>query len=150
MILIAHRGNVDGPNPDRENHPDYIREAIKAGYDVEIDVWYVDGKLFLGHDNPLYDFPVDVFHSDKIWVHAKNGEAFYKLSNYTNIHTFYHTDEDWVLTTKKYIWTYPGKQLLGRNCICVLPELGFEGALEFCAGICSDYISNWREKHWPL
>ena len=25
MKLISHRGNLHGPNPDRENHPDYIK-----------------------------------------------------------------------------------------------------------------------------
>ena len=42
MKLIAHRGNVNGPNPDKENHTDYINEAIILGYDVEIDVWFVN------------------------------------------------------------------------------------------------------------
>jgi hypothetical protein len=57
MILISHRGNLNGPNPERENHPDYIWEALRAGYEVEIDVWWVEGKFKLGHDEPQYDFP---------------------------------------------------------------------------------------------
>ena len=36
MILISHRGNISGPNPERENHPEYIFEALQAGYDVDI------------------------------------------------------------------------------------------------------------------
>ena len=36
MILIAHRGNLKGPNPDKENKPDYLEFAINKGYDVEI------------------------------------------------------------------------------------------------------------------
>jgi len=28
MKLIAHRGNINGPNPEKENHPDYINTAI--------------------------------------------------------------------------------------------------------------------------
>ena len=49
MIYIAHRGNIRGPNPERENSPDYIDEAIQSGYYVEVDVrmdaipvWIVD------------------------------------------------------------------------------------------------------------
>ena len=57
MKLISHRGNLNGPNKERENHPDYIWEALQAGYEVEIDVWWVDGKFKLGHDEPQYDFP---------------------------------------------------------------------------------------------
>ena len=37
MIRIAHRGNFAGINRDRENSPDYIEEAIAAGYNVEVD-----------------------------------------------------------------------------------------------------------------
>ena len=54
MILISHRGNIDGVKPTKENSPEYILEAISLGYDVEIDVWKVDGKWFLGHDEPEY------------------------------------------------------------------------------------------------
>lgn len=55
MILISHRGNIDGKKPHLENQPDYIDEAIALGYDVEIDVWLIDGVLFLGHDAPQYE-----------------------------------------------------------------------------------------------
>ncbi len=37
MIWIAHRGNLEGPNKERENEPSYLKEAIEAGYDVEVD-----------------------------------------------------------------------------------------------------------------
>ncbi len=50
MILISHRGNIDGVNIERENTISYIQEAINLGYDVEIDVWYKDDNLYLGHD----------------------------------------------------------------------------------------------------
>ena len=37
MILIAHRGNVNGPNPELENTLEYINSAIDAGYECEIE-----------------------------------------------------------------------------------------------------------------
>ena len=40
MILISHRGNLKGINPQRENEPLYIVEALEKGFDVEIDVWW--------------------------------------------------------------------------------------------------------------
>ena len=40
MIFISHRGNLEGPNPERENNPDYISEALERVYSVEVDVWY--------------------------------------------------------------------------------------------------------------
>jgi len=57
MIYIAHRGNTQGPNPDKENHPDYLRDAVRKGYDVELDVWLINGKYILGHDAPQYEVP---------------------------------------------------------------------------------------------
>lgn len=49
MILISHRGNLMGKT-SYENEPDYIMNAIKEGFDVEIDVWYQNNTLYLGHD----------------------------------------------------------------------------------------------------
>jgi len=72
-------------------------------------------------------------------LHAKNGEAFDQLLKNEHINTFWHTTEDWILTSKGYVWTYPNK-FLYENSICVLPELGYNGDLKKCHGICSDYI----------
>ena len=58
MKLIAHRGNITGRNPDEENSPDYISQAIQKGYDVEVDVWLMDG-IYLGHDKPQYETSID-------------------------------------------------------------------------------------------
>jgi len=144
MKLIAHRGNINGPNPEKENHPDYINKAIESGYDVEIDVWLINNKWYLGHNNPEYEIKYNFLFNSRFWLHAKNGEVFDKLlkdKNY-NFNVFWHTTEDWVLTSKKYIWTYPNKKLF-VNSICVLPELGYKDDLKLCYGICSDYV----EKH---
>ena len=52
MILISNRGNVDGVNLEKENTQSYIQQAIDLGYDVEIDVRYINNKFWLGHDSP--------------------------------------------------------------------------------------------------
>ena len=62
MILISHRGNLDGPKPEKENNPKYIWEALNEGYQVEIDVWY-DKGWWLGHDRPKYKAKInDLLH----------------------------------------------------------------------------------------
>jgi hypothetical protein len=144
MKLIAHRGNINGPNPKKENNTDYINKAIESCYDVEIDVCLINNKWYLGHNNPEYEIKYNFLFNSRFWLHAKNGEVFDKLlkdKNY-NFNVFWHTTEDWVLTSKKYIWTYPNKKLF-VNSICVLPELGYKDDLKLCYGICSDYV----EKH---
>ena len=55
MKLISHRGNLIGADPGKENRPSYIKSALKLGYDVEIDVWNLNGTWFLGHDDPSYE-----------------------------------------------------------------------------------------------
>lgn len=143
MKLIAHRGNLEGPNLDKENHPDYINFALKAKYDVEIDVWSIDGGWYLGHDGPLFKVKYDYLTSDRMWLHAKNIDALYHLLSDRTCNVFYHTDEDWVLTSKKYIWTYPNN-LLYPNSICVLPERGYNGEIKDCFGICTDYVLRYK------
>ena len=144
MKLISHRGNIDGKNPKEENNVLYIQKALKLGYDVEIDVWNINKEWYLGHDEPQYKIKYDFLTLDGLWLHAKNGDALYHLLQDRCCNVFYHTDEDWVLTSKKYIWTYPN-QLLYPNSICVLPELGYNGDLKNCKGICSDFISKYEK-----
>lgn len=145
MKLIAHRGNINGPNPEKENHPDYINAAVKSGYDVEVDVWLINNKWYLGHDNPEHEIKYHFLFDSRFWLHAKNGEAFDKLLKDKNYYfnVFWHTTEDWILTSKGYIWTYPNK-FLYENSICVIPELGYNGNIKKCYGICTDFIKNYK------
>ena len=145
MKLIAHRGNLHGPNPDKENHPDYIKLAETSGYDVEIDVWCVDNKWYLGHDTPTYEIKYDYLTNRKFWLHAKNGDAFHILLIDYTANVFWHTTEDWVLTSKQYIWTYPGKQLYPES-VCVLPERGWMGDLKKCHAVCTDFVKEFPEQ----
>ena len=54
MIYISHRGNVDSPNKNIENNPEYIKTALYMGFDVEVDVWLIGSDFYLGHDQPQY------------------------------------------------------------------------------------------------
>lgn len=143
MKLIAHRGNMNGPSA-LENHPDHIREALQAGFDVEIDVWVVDGEIFYGHDEPQYKG--SLLELDKrCWLHCKNIDAlrFFGGIELNETNSFWHENDDYTLTNKKYIWTNIGKELTKRS-IMVMPEVDditLQNTVDVeCAGICSDYI----------
>ena len=146
MKLISHRGNLEGPNPERENHPDYIYEALQAGYDVEIDVWWVDGKFKLGHDEPQYDFPFDLLTNfyPKLWIHCKNMDALSYLngldSNGSKLNYFSHENDLGVLTSRGYIWSTH----LYKRGILVMPEVFNKEPNENTIGVCSDYIKNYK------
>lgn len=148
MILIAHRGLLDGPNKNVENHPEQIEKALDAGFECELDLWLVYDKIMLGHDEPQYNISRDFLDKSGLWIHAKNIEALVWLTT-TDLNYFWHQDDDYIITSHKHIWTYPGKPLTARS-ICVLPEIndpGFEKLPKHCYGICSDYVSKLR-KHF--
>ena len=142
MILISHRGNITGPNPERENSIEYITEALDKGYSVEIDIWLVDGNIYLGHDEPEYETTLDFLKNERLWCHCKNIDALWFLLKNV-IHCFFHQEDDVTLTSKGYMWVYPGKKLV-RDSVCVMPELGYVGNLKTCYGICSDYIGDYN------
>ena len=141
MILISHRGNLKGKVSGYENDPGYIDEALNKGYEVEIDVWYKDEEWYLGHDEPQYGINLEYLKHDKFWCHAKNIEALNKMLE-RDIHCFWHQEDDVTLTSKGYMWTYPGKELTHKS-IAVLPEINNDIPKK-CLGICSDYIVNYK------
>lgn len=142
MIFISHRGNLYGPNKKLENSINYIMNALKKNFHVEIDVWFKKGKFYLGHDNPKFFISKKFLQNKKLWCHAKNLEALEALKK-INARFFWHQNDDAVLTSDGYFWTYPGKKTF-KNSISVLPEI--KKIKKFrCAGICSDYISDYKK-----
>jgi hypothetical protein len=142
MILIAHRGLADGPDQTFENHPKKIANSLKEGFHCEIDVRYIDGKWFLGHDGPQYEVPYEFLEQPGLWIHAKNLDALYVLGASSTINYFWHQEDDYTLTSQTNIWTYPGLPLT-KNSIQVQPEITdpeFK-SLDFnCLGICSKWV----------
>ena len=138
MILISHRGNLNGLSV-RENEPEYIHESLVHDFDVEIDVWYIEDEFWLGHDIPQYKIEENFLENPRLWCHAKSIDTLYKMTSNSLIHCFWHQEDDVTLTSRGYLWTYPGKQLTKKS-ICVLPEKRFEAEM---AGVCSDYIKEW-------
>lgn len=149
-ILISHRGNIDGRNPEMENHPDYIKKALDLDYNVEVDIWYIDNKFYLGHDEPKYEINEEFLKNTNLWFHCKNLNAVEQIiilsicykSGHSKV--FWHqTDDITLVFPYHYIWTYPNKQLI-RDSIAVLPELYPDWDISNAIGICSDYISKYK------
>jgi hypothetical protein len=144
MILISHRGNIEGKNVDKENHPDYIDQALSLGYQVEIDVWLINNELFLGHDEPQYSINQEWLYDriSKLWVHCKNIQAVEWFNSTRRFNYFWHENDTVTLTSKNDIWAYPGKQPI-KNSIAIMPEI-YDEDVSQCLGICSDYIKNYK------
>ena len=141
MYLISHRGNLNGIQKDKENEPKYIISAIDKGFDVEVDVRFENNKFFLGHDYNQFEINKEFLLNKKIWCHAKTNEALLALDE-IKAHFFWHQEDDYTITSKGYIWTYPGKKLLSKS-ICVLPEKANYKEIN-CIGICSDFIEKFK------
>ena len=147
MKIIAHRANLNGPISNKENQKSSIKDCIDLGYDVEIDIRLMNGKLYLGHDKPEVLITKEELRiiKNKVWIHCKNLKAF---SFFTKIHEdfnyFWHEEDSYTLTSKGFIWTYPGKEL-SPECICVMPEINCsinnikDLKNKFISGICTDY-----------
>lgn len=147
MKLISHRGNLNGRMESWENEPTYIDLAISKGYDVEVDVWYKDNILWLGHDEPQYGVDFKWFRDriSKLWVHCKNIDAIeFFMANFETfpLNFFWHENDTLTLTSLNYIWAFPNKQPI-KNSIAVMPEL-FNDDVSSAIGICSDVIENYK------
>ena len=158
MIYISHRGNLNGPKPELENHPTYIEEAIALGFDVEVDLWVNEHGTFLGHDGPQYSVPRQwlIDRKDQIWIHCKNSDGL-DFAMRHELHCFFHNTDDYTITSKGYVWAFPGKKQSSQKCIKVLPEISWwemdsDWKIQY-SGVCSDFVAELnkpRPKYEPL
>lgn len=150
MIIIAHRGNLVGSEPDYENSPEMIDRCISGyGFHVEVDLWVTeDGKLFLGHDNPQYEVTLSWLHlrSRFLWIHCKNINALsYMQGNpySSDFCYFWHQEDDYTLTSNGWVWAYPNKPInVPCKAVCVMPEWDNQDSFLFDA-VCTDYPTNY-------
>lgn len=147
MILIAHRGNINGSNPNFENDPRYLQEALAGGFHVEVDVWSLNGMFMLGHDAPQYVVNSDFLRDSRVWCHAKNELAMDDLWS-LGAHYFWHENDERTLTSQGWVWTHPRAKLTRLMSVQVDAELKLpERINEYASAVCSDYVSLlWVDK----
>ena len=141
MIVIAHRGLINGPNPDIENSPETIDFAISVCEHAEVDLRYHEGGLWLGHDEPTYKIDLTwlMKRREHLWIHVKDKRALAIMYNRgKDHHWFWHENDTVTLTSEGFMWAYPGKQPI-INSIAVMPELHNEN-VSHCFGVCTDYV----------
>jgi hypothetical protein len=140
--LISHRGNLNGPDPQNENHPDYILAATAQGFEVEIDLWFSEGNFALGHDEPSYEIKEDFLRSHGFYIHAKSLETLDQLlTKYPYLHFFWHDQDKFTLTSRKFIWTFPNENVTNRSIIvCKTKQEVKKYSTSECYAICTDYI----------
>jgi len=143
MIIIAHRGLVNGPDRQLENQPPQIIKALDLGFDVEIDLWSFNGRYYLGHHEPPFpEVNIEFLKHPNLWIHCKNMDALYALTSLPFLEQpnfFYHQNDAYTLTSHGNIWTYPGNQLSPMS-VFVMPEL---------LGNLSEMFAKWKIKEKP-
>jgi glycerophosphoryl diester phosphodiesterase len=145
-IIIAHRGNLYGPDKDTGTHIENtmfaIRKALNLGFHVEIDVRFKDDHIWLGHDEPKEYMPAILLEMPNVWFHCKDIASLQRMTElrergFTNEY-FYHEKDSVAVTSSGYLWTYPGKELTS-NSIAVLPETVPGWEIDKAYAICTDY-----------
>jgi hypothetical protein len=137
-IIISHLGNIDGRNPDKENNPVYVEKALKAGWHVCVNVFFVNGGFILPHAGGNSPMPPSFFSKPRVWARAFNTDTADALCN-INAHSIMFTGEFPALTSAQFIWTPPPHTLTAR-AIAYLPEIEDNGWLDLAepAGLCSN------------
>ena len=71
--LIALRGNINGPNTEEENNPEYLIKTINKGVFVEHDLWYLKNKT-------KEQFIDQYFRGCLVWRHYRPAPTFFKIN----------------------------------------------------------------------
>lgn len=142
MKIISHRGNLEGRIETKENNPDYIKKALQF-FDVEIDLWLYDQKLYLGHDEPQYEIDLKFLVNERLWVHSKSLKTTEFLYKHPLIHWFWHETDKMTLTSKGYIWCFPGYSC--KDCIIVDKGDRSFRYNDNIWGVCTDNPFSWEE-----
>ena len=150
MKIISHRGFCDGIDKSIENKPSEIESRISEGFDVEVDLWVKNSKLWLGHDEGTYEVDIDwlLKLSNFLWIHCKSSESLNFLSRFQKLNYFFHDSDQYTITSKGFIWCYPGTDVID-NSVYLFPEkfsLSSSTIKEHNLSICTDFPRIYKEK----
>ena len=168
--IYAHRGNTNRSFPADENKIEYIENAIRYGFCVEIDLrWNIyDDKIYLGHDDPQEEATQEFLmkNGQYLVVHCKDARSIHyvqelnKKSFLNKLHYFYHDVDAFTMTSLGYIWIHPNtldnmqfvtyNDWYLENYIAVMPEItrhaqSYEFLKKF-AGVCTDKADLYKSK----
>jgi len=154
MMVISHRGNLNGRDEEIENHPKHIDKIISAYMmNVEVDLRIVNGTYWLGHDEPQYKIDYEWLHTRRnfLWIHCKNHEALLRLqrremqSPGQDLNFFWHESDDFTMTSRGVLWANVGIELpprLAAKAVAVMPEINNTDTSRFW-GICTDWAEHF-------
>ncbi len=157
MLIISHRGNLNGPEGSGDCDRDRVLLALRLGFDVEIDVRCHQRECWVGHDEPLYRLSELVVPiSARIWFHAKDLESFRQVVSHGRM-AFAHAVDAFVpVVNTDAIWVHPNQnenvlfQETKVDDLVLLDVAGYprldQGKLQrFPFAVCTDWPLEWAE-----
>ena len=145
MIFISHRGNLNGVISHRENAPDYVDEALKLGFECEVDLRMKDNIPCLGHDTPDHPVTIEWLTERKggLWVHVKEYSALvWLMENCPNNKFFCHESDKFTLVSNGWVWSHDLDNRMTNKC--VIPLLSKESVATYnqngFGAVCSDFV----------
>ena len=148
-MFIAHRCNLNGETVE-ENTLVKMLECINLGFSVEIDVRYIDGKYYLGHDLPQEEISLDLMLSlsSYLFIHCKNIEALYMLNAHSQLNVFGHSQDEFVITSGGNVFCSVG--VVQEGAMCVMPELSLNPIaiedMKNCSHILTDQVYRYKNE----
>lgn len=151
MIYISYQGIYDGTNFEYANTPNQIAKASGYGFNVMLDVWREDNKLYLGYEQPTTEVTEKYLQNKRFWINAQNEEMQTWLSTQTATlypNWFYFTEPTppppYVTASNGKLIT-PGTVPINNNSVIFLPEVDDKGLYSTvhlkCYGVCSAYLT---------
>jgi len=155
MIYYSSNGNISSIDIGRQCSPDYILEAVKAGYKVRFGIRLMsDGNLWIGEDDAKYPIlPEFLINNAKHFlIHCKNISSLHKLRDIDTehkkqLHYYYHSTDNVSISSRGYFLIDYGKRPLGENVIAMYPEdTDYQiSDLKKCVGVCSANIEFYKK-----
>lgn len=151
MYYISYQGIFDGTNYENANTPPQISKAIQAGYSCMVDVWRIDGKLYVGNGNPNIEITEKYVQGPRFWINAQNDEMKEWIVTkpaklYPNYFWFdTPTPPPAYVTASNGKLITPGTVPINNDSVMFLPEIQdrslFSTVKLKCYGICSTYLN---------
>lgn len=114
-----------------------------------MDVWGLDGELFIGHDKPyLSVMPKEFINNSGVWAHAKNIEALKILSGNCQCKLFTHDREPIAIVEGGFFWTTNPDNVCQKTIFMDVEGVRYSPReivnILTAHGICSDRLDPWR------
>lgn len=151
MFYISYLGIFDGKDYEDANTPPQISKALQAGFSCLIDVWRIDGVLYVGTESMPIEVTQKYIQGPRFYINCKNTEMQEWIATQpSKLFPSYFTFEastpppPYATVSNGKLMT-PGTVPINNDSIIFLPEINDRGLLSTvhlrCYGVCSSYLT---------